>query len=107
MGSLNEAMDGVFQFGCEAMDFVPDLFFGPGREPALHQIELESADGREVHRKAWMRGQPTRDEWCSVRAVIIQDQVHVQFAGNGGLDAVQEFPELDRAVRDVKSYHHP
>lgn len=46
--------------------------------------------------------QPVPDESSLVRAVVIQNQVHVQLGGNLSLDRVQKPVELDRTMALVK-----
>src|SRR6185437_10590589 len=46
--------------------------------------------------------QPVPDESSLVRAVVIQNQVHVQLGGNLSLDGVQKPAELDRTMALVK-----
>lgn len=41
-----------------------------------------------------------------MRAVVVQNQMHVQSVGDCCLDAVQEFAELDRAVPEVEIVYH-
>ena len=70
--------DGFFQFACRAVHTTANLLFGQGGEPTLYQIQPGGAGRREVHVKPRMPGQPAMDQRCFVRAVIVQDQRHVQ-----------------------------
>jgi hypothetical protein len=38
------------------------------------------------------------DEGRLVRAVVVQDEMHVEVLGDGGIDGVEELAELDRAM---------
>jgi hypothetical protein len=98
VGGFDIATNGVFEFAGRAMAAPANLLFGQSREPALHQIESGSAGGREVHVKARMADQPAMNQRRFGCRVVVQDQVHVQSGGHRRVDAVQEFPKLDRPV---------
>ena len=42
--------------------------------------------------------QPVADQRCLVRGVVVHHQVHVEIAGHGGLDLVEEAAKLGRPV---------
>src|SRR5882672_2073535 len=65
-----------------------------------------SVGRREMHVKTRMPGQPAINERCFMRAVVVQNQMHVQPVGNRGFDAVQELAELHRAVPGVEIAYH-
>ena len=48
--------------------------------------------------EAWPPGQPVADGLGLVRAVVVQDQMHVQFCGNVLFDGVEEVAELAGAM---------
>ena len=79
---LDEVANGVFQLQRAAVDAAPDLFFGQLGEPALDQIQPGSRSGSEVQVEARTLGQPAADQLGFVRAVVIQDEVYVQFCGH-------------------------
>lgn len=68
------------------------------REPALHQIEPGCSGGCEVHLETRMARQPAANRRSFVRAVVVQDEVNVQFGGHIGMDRLQKFSELDGTV---------
>ena len=83
---IDEAADGVFQLDRAAVDAAPDLFFGQLSEPALDQIEPGSRGGSEVQVEARTFGKPAADPLGLVRAVVVQDEVHVEFCGHVAFD---------------------
>ena len=72
-----------------------DLFVGEQGEPAFDEIEPGPAGRGEVQMKPRPAGQPAMNPGRFVRAVVIENQVHLQLAGHGGVNGVEEFTELD------------
>src|ERR1035437_4011096 len=95
---FEESADGVFQFAGAAVNPAAQLLFGEQGEPALDQVEPGAAGGSEVQMEARMAQQPALDGRGLVGAVIIEDQVRLQFARDCGVDGFKEAAKLDRAV---------
>jgi hypothetical protein len=64
-----------------------------GEEP-LDEIEPGAARRCEMQVKATMPSQPITNDLRFVRAVAVEDQVHVQICRYFHIDAVQELAEL-------------
>src|SRR5882762_5965717 len=71
-----------------------DLFVGEQGEPALDEIEPGRAGRGEVEMEPGPTGQPAVNHRRLVRAVVIQNQVHVQLGGHGVVERVEEGAEL-------------
>ena len=95
---LDEVVDGGFEFLGGTVDAAAELAFGEQREPAFDQIEPGGRGGREVNVEAGPFGQPVPDQLRFVGAVVVQDQVNVQFFRHMPFDGVEEVAELRRAV---------
>ena len=93
--------DRAFQVAGAPMTAAPDLFESQRREPALDQIDPRAAGGREVDMKPWPSRQPTSDRRGFVRAVVVQDQMHVEIPGHVGFDSVEKRAELHGAMAAV------
>lgn len=72
-----------------------DLFLGELREPAFDEVEPRAPGGREVQVEPRPTGQPAVNARGLVRAVVVENQVHVQLRGHGGVDGVEELAELE------------
>ncbi len=99
---LDESANGRLKLFDAAERAAPDPFVGEFGEPSLHQVQPGAVCGREVNVKTGPLEQPVPDESSLVRAVVIQNQVHVQLGGNLRLDRVQKPAELDRTMALVK-----
>ena len=95
---LDVTIDRHFEFTGAAVDTLPNLFFGNGREEALDEIQPRGACGRKVHVEARMPNQPASDGRRLVRPVIVHDQMHVQARRHVGVDLVEERAELFSAA---------
>jgi hypothetical protein len=73
--------DGLFQFLGGAVNARSKLLFGEGGEPAFDQVEPGRGSRREVEMEARPLGQPVADQFGLVGAVVVQDQVDVEFRG--------------------------
>src|SRR5512145_2319800 len=67
---------------------------GDQRKEALDEIEPGRVRGHEVHVPARPCGKPSLDSGMLVRAVVVQNQMHLQIAWHGLLDVTQEPEEL-------------
>src|SRR4029453_1860055 len=75
-----------------------DLFVGEQGEPAFDEIEPGPTGRGEVEMEARPAGQPAMNHGRFVRAIVVENQVHIQLAGHGGVNSVQEFAELDGSM---------
>src|SRR6516164_7184056 len=91
-------LDGSFQFAGAAEGTTPNLFGGQGREEALDQINPRTAGGREVDVKARTLGQPVPDQRGLVSPVVVHNQMNAERGRNVGVDRVEKFAELHRAM---------
>src|SRR5262249_61879011 len=62
-----------------AMRATPDLFFGQEGEPPLAEVEPGCTGGGEVKMEAPPPSKPAVNHGRLVRAIVIENQVHVQF----------------------------
>src|SRR5271157_800729 len=69
-------------------------FFRQQGEPSLDQVQPRGAGRSEVRVEAGMAGQPTLNRWGLVRAVVVQNQMHLQFRGHVGLEGLQKSLDL-------------
>jgi hypothetical protein len=100
------ALESGFQLGGTAMRPPAELFFGQRGKPALDQVDPRGAGRREVHVVARMAHQPAPNRGCFVRAVVIQNQVHVQILRHDGVHRFQKLAKLDRTVTPVTFADH-
>src|SRR5215470_17838518 len=98
----DELANGRFQLGDAAVDTTAQLFVGELGKPTLHEVEPRAVGRGEVGMKARPLREPVSDEWRLVRAVVIHDQMHVEMAWHGGVDRVEELPELCRPMPLMK-----
>ena len=98
--------DRSFQFAGAAVSPAAQLLFGEQREPALDQVEPGAAGRGEVQMEARMAQQPALDGRGLVGAVIIEDQVQLQFTRHRGVDGFKEAAKLDRAVTAMELADH-
>jgi hypothetical protein len=89
-----------------AVDAAPQLLGRQVREPAFDQVEPGSVGRREVDVHARPLGQPLPDPSRLVGAVVIHDEVQIEVRWHGGVDRVEELPELDGAVPLMKLRDH-
>lgn len=79
--------DRCLQLPGTAMRATVDLFFGQGGEPALHKIDPRGPGRREVHVIARSLHQPPMNEGRLVRAVGVENQVHVERSRHRRIDS--------------------
>ena len=103
---IDEAADSVFQLACAALDAAPDLFFGQLSEPALDPIEPGGRGGSEVQVEARTFGEPAADPLGLVRAVVVQDEVHVEFCGHVACDGIEKSAKLAGTMTTMKLAQH-
>lgn len=95
---LNEGLDIGLELGCGAMDPAPELALGEQGEEALELIDPGRAGGREVGVPARTLGESVTHRLRLVRGVVVHHQVDIEVSGHGGLDLIEEAPELAGAV---------
>jgi len=93
-GDREIVINGAFQRGHAAMRAPFDLFAIELRKPAFDEIHPGGARGGEVHIKPWALRQPALNERRLVRAVVVEDEMHLQARGDRGFDPVQEPTEF-------------
>lgn len=71
-----------------------DLLLGQRGEPAFHKGEPRGTGGREVHGEPGMLGELLSHSPRFVRPVIVENQMEVEWGGDGVVDGVQEAKEL-------------
>ena len=86
--------DGGFEGSDTGMHPPTQLAFGEECEPAFHQIESRGAGRGEVEMEPWAFQQPPADQGRLMRAIVVEDQMHVQTGRDAGFDGVQELPEF-------------
>jgi hypothetical protein len=96
--SFHVVPQGRFQFLGAAIGAAAELPFRQGGEPTLDQIDPGGSGGSEVQMIARMTHQPALNQPGLVRAIVIQNQMHVQFRRGGSIDRVQKAAELDGAM---------
>src|SRR5580700_2369344 len=98
--------DGVLQFAGAAVNPAAQLPFGEQRKPALDQVEPGAAGRSEVQMEARMAQEPALDGRGLMGAVIIEDQVQLQFIRHRGVDGGKEAAKLDRAMALMELTDH-
>src|SRR5271157_3159901 len=96
---------GLFQFAGAAVNAAPDLLFRQQRKETLHQVDPRRSGGRKVHVIVRTLNQPLPDERRFMRAVIVQNEMHLHSRRHCRLDGVEELAELQRAVAAMQSAH--
>ena len=69
-----------------AMDAATELPFRQGGEPPLDQVDPGRAGGSKVPMVARMAHQPALNQGRLVGAIVIQNQVHIQFGRRRGIE---------------------
>src|SRR5262245_42795733 len=91
---VDVAGDRGFQLPRAAVNPTPDLLIGEHCEPALDEVDPGGARRGEMEVVARMAHEPPMDEGRLVRAIVVEDHVHVERGRDGGLDSVEELAEL-------------
>ena len=76
---LDEASDSAFQFIGGAVYSTAELLFCEQSKPAFNKVEPTRRGGRKVQVEARSFRQPVANQLCFVCAVVVQDQVDIQF----------------------------
>jgi len=90
--------DGALQLDGASMGPPAELFFSESGKEALDHVDPRSACRCEVEDESGTLGQPTFDQSGFMRAVVVQNDVHIDIVRNGGFDGVEEMTELDAAM---------
>ena len=98
--------DGAFQLCRTAMGAAFDLTSANEGEPALDTIEPIARSGREMHVKSRMTSEPTFDRSSLVCAVVVQDQMDIEFRRGVGFDGAQERKEFVAAMTPMQLSDH-
>ena len=83
-----------------AMGAATELFVRQLGEPALDEVQPRPVRRREVDVKARALREPVSDQRGLMRPVVVHDQMDVEVPRHGGVDRVEELPELDRRDGD-------
>src|SRR6267142_1482442 len=78
-----------------------NLFHRQLCKPAFDHVQPRTIGRCEVHMKTRPFGQPLVNDRSLVRAIVVHDQVYVKIFGHVGIDLIEEFPKLQRAVTSV------
>src|SRR5882672_8291926 len=81
----------------------PDALLGDFGEPAFHLVEPGGAGRREVQMIARPFFEPGGDFGRLMRAVVIEDQMHVATGGHAAVNLVEEAQELLLPMAGVAS----
>ncbi len=103
---IDKVANGVLQLQRAAVNATPDLFFSQLGKPALDQIQAGSRGGSEVQVEARTFGQPTADQLGFVGAIVIQDEMHLQFGGHVVLDGIEKAAEFAGAMTTMELAQH-
>ena len=103
---LQVVPDRGFEFAGAAEGAAANSLVGQRPEPALDQINPGGAGGSEVHLEARPLGQPVADKRGLVGSVIVHNQVDRERLGDIGVDGVEEFTELYRAMATMTLTDH-
>ena len=97
-------IDGAFEFFHTAEGATADHPFGDQGEEAFHLIEPRTAGGGEVEIEvAVLSGfEPPLYGGALVRAVVVQNDVHIQVGRNLLLHLVEKLRKLFAAVQDIE-----
>src|SRR5581483_8307035 len=94
--------DGCFEFLDAAENAAANSLVGDFGEPPLHKVHPGAIGGREMNVKARPFGEPFPYECGLVRAVVVQDDVNVEFCGHVCFDRIQKLAELLRTMATMQ-----
>ena len=84
----------------------PDLFLCECGKEAFHQVDPGGAGGREVEMETWPFGEPVADQSGFVRAVVIQNEMHLETGWDGGLNRIEKLAELHATMPAMEFADH-
>ena len=102
----NEVFDLAPQIGHRVEGAAADGALRDQPEPAFDLVQPGGIGRGVVQVKARMTREPGFDSGMLVRAVVIDDQVHVEIPGNFALDVTQESEELLMSVARLALGNH-
>ena len=91
---VDEGADVGLELLCQSVHAAPDLLVSDQAEEALDLVDPRRTGRREVHLPAWPLCQSVPDRFGLVRGVVVHHEMHIEVAGDVGLDLIKEFPEL-------------
>src|SRR5579863_1178219 len=103
---LDEVANGILQFDGAAVDAAADLFFGESGEPTFDQVQPRGRSRREVQVKARPFGQPAPDQLGFVGAIVVQDEMDLEFLRHVAVNGVEKLAELARAMAAMQLAQH-
>src|SRR5689334_8304954 len=98
--------DGGLQFFEATENASANAFVGDLGEPALDQVDPGAISGREVDMEARPFGNPVTNGGCLMRAVIIHDDMNLQFGGHMGFDGVEKLAKFLRTMTAMQLSDH-
>ena len=90
--------DRLLEGNDRAVSAAPQLVLGQAGEEALDQVEPRIVGRGEMAVEARVAEKPLPDLGRLVRAVVVEDQMDVEFRRNELIDILQEADEIDAAV---------
>src|ERR687891_712218 len=99
--------NGLLQLARTAVDAPAYLLLRQRGEPSLDEVDPRRAGRGEMHVEARMPHQPPPNRGSLVGAVVVEDQVHIEFGGHRGVDRAEEVPKLAGAMPMVKLAQDP
>ena len=91
---VGEAEDPLLELGDRGEGAAADGFLGDDVEPDLDLVDPGGVGGSEVEMVAWPGGEPSLDLGVLGGAVVVDDEVDIEFRGHVGVDVPEEAQEL-------------
>src|SRR5215475_5117851 len=90
--------DSSFQFFYAAENPAPNAFVSDFGKPPFHKVDPGAISRREMDMEARPFGKPFPDDRGFVRAVVVDNDMDVEFCGHVRLDGVQKTAEFLRTM---------
>ena len=103
---IDEGLNRGFELRDAAKGAAAELLGRQQSEPAFDQTQPRGISRGEVDVESGALGEPVPDQWRFVGAVVVHDDVHVEFARDLRLDEIEKFAELRRAMPLMKLSDH-
>ena len=94
VGDGEVVSNGRFERAHAAVGAPLDLFLGQQSEPPFDEIQPRGTGRREVEVEPRVTRQPATHPRGFVRAVVVEDQVHVQVGRDGAVNRLEELEKL-------------
>src|SRR5215831_5487021 len=94
--------DSSFQFFYAAENPAPNAFVGDFSKPPFHKVDPGAISRREMEMEARPFGKPFPDGRGFMRAVVVENDVDVEFCGHVHLDGVQKPAEFLRTMATMQ-----